>query len=200
MKTIKEIIVNVANQDNLFFSFKNEEQLKKIFRILKIVGFRYNTGKDLSNPDLLEDALKHGSFRITSYGGISYEYRNTYIIYGYREKNIFDFFKELNITIESNKKDFCFDDIDYLSNIKTNNGANAKVLYSSLKNEKPLVVSYSFDENENECILLATKDGKTNNINYDLFLENETISLNQAEMTISEIEERLGINNLKIIK
>lgn len=208
MKTIKEIITDATIKNKLFFKPKNEKQFKKIFRILKCLGFKYhNSGADLSDSYIYKNvSSKHGAFSISN-DGISIGTEESCIRHGYHEKDIFNLFNELNIEIKSVEKDFCLSELNCLSSIKTKNGANARIIATDFKRGlTPLVVALSFDDSP-EQLLLASNDGSFAYIvgccageNYTLVLESETIELKQVRMTVSEIEKALGIYNLKIVE
>lgn len=200
MKNIKEIIENAAIEDKLFFSFKDKEQLKKIFRILKSVGFKWMSGADLSDNNLLNTVLLSGCFTIEK-KGIGYGSESILSIRCVK-KNIFDLFKELDIVVNDRTKQFDHTKIDCLSSIITKNGANARIIATDFKRGlTPLVVALSFN-GENEKLSLSSNNGVLiyEDAEYNLVFKDETIELKQVEMTVNEIEKALGVNNLKIVK
>lgn len=201
MKNIKEVIKNAAIEDRLFFGFKDKEQLKKIFRILNNIGFKWSSDINLFDANLFDKALNSNYFRICK-DGVRFGSRETYLLDNYTEKNIFDFFKELNIVVNDRTKQFDLIGIDCLSTIVTKNGASVRILASDFKYDKaPLVVALSFNGKDEELSLYSDDGIKLyKDEDYNLLLKDETIEFKQVEMTVNEIEKALGVSNLKIVK
>lgn len=198
MEKIKELITTKSIGGKFFFTVKDIDSLKKAFRVLTKIGFKWSSDFYLSNLNLFDKVSHTKCFSIRE-DGVCFSSRESYVLNKYIEKDIFDFFEELGIKIESKCNPFFIDWIDCLSSIKTKNGFNVRILCSDLKDEKQLVFAYSPYDNT-EMVSFADNDGKTLIDSFDLVLESETVELKVTEMTIPEIEKALGVYNLKIVK
>lgn len=201
MKKIRKLITEKAIASDYFFTTKDVDCLKKAFRILDKVGFKWISGVDLNDSSLFDTASEQ-CFRISP-NGIGFGHDETYKSWSFIEKDVFDFFDEIGIIIESYKKPFDVLNLNCLSSITSRGGLSARIIYRGLHNDRNIVAIYK-DKKGNESVSCIDNSGKALSSSYDLFMQYEDVyedvKFKQTEMTIQEIEKALGVTNLKIVK
>lgn len=173
MTTIKDLITKAVCENKYFFTFKNEEELKKIFRLLQSIDFKWISGFGLNNSANFYSTLLKGAFKI-SYKGMSYGSVEIYNEENRVEKNIFDLFKELELTIKDNVEDFNIEEINCLTSIKTKNGAYVRIIADDLKYKMPVIFAYTFN-GKDEKVMCAYTSGEAESTDYDLVFVCETL-------------------------
>lgn len=199
METIKELITKKAIEKKYFFTFKDENEIKKILRLLLSVGFKWNGGKELNDKVFLSKALGFGAINIEPDGSLVYGSVPSYLFNDFKEKNIFELFENLGLVASRRVEDFDIDKIDCFSSIKTQNGYVVRILAKDLKSKKPIVVACQ-DSIGNEGAFTVDRYGVSEIPSYDLIIENDYLEYKCVEMTVKEIEKALGITNLKIVE
>lgn len=206
MKKIRKILEKAAAKDKVFFTFKDKEELERIFRLLNSAGFTWKSGTSLFDYYTQKQVEEYGAFAIdnqiccqTIPGFKKERYRTNQV-------DFFKFLEDNNIKISSKRIPFNIDLVQPSSYIETEDGLKAKIICTTLKSEFPIVVSVIPPGiNKNEYVIQATKSGTalSLNINDNLYLVTEYLELGEPEevvMSIQEIEKALGVKNLKIVK
>lgn len=200
MKTIKEVISELASNKRYYFPIKNEYELRRILHILKSVGFTWADGRNLYEKEIFNDVLlRYGTLDIRSNCKVGYGTSDSCENHGYNRKDFFEFIKENGILIKKEAWFFNIDSVNCLTLIRDINGFDCRVLSTDLKSRNNIVLAIMYQNGE-EKILRTDNIGNTYFSNNSIHIETETLVQNTIEMTVDEIEKALCVTNLKIVK
>lgn len=177
-----------------------EELAKKVIKVFIAANLKWNSGKNycLTNT-------KWNEYRIKStydpYGGLFGSVESCLD----QGRNIMaaEDFLNLHPLIET-KVPFDVEKAKAGAEVTTRSGCPVRILCYDKKNEKYPIVALTECKNDNREVCRSfTFKGReygANESDYDLMLIQYEILNKAVEMTVAQIEEKLGISNLKIVK
>lgn len=192
MKDIKQLL----QEGVVFFKTPNEEELLSILKALHNIGIDPTIS---TFEKTYKDILKYNYFSIR--GGIFYGNKEDYDFFKHTEKDFNEFLKEKGLKLEKTIIPFDLEKVKNGASLVTRGGLKAKYLADNYDSVYYPILATIFKKSPTVYPFnLKGRYSSETTTNLDLLIEDYQIVKDSTELTIGEIENLLGIKNLKIVK